>query len=386
MDLVASRIRALPRAGIRVIFDAAQGIPDVVHLEIGQPDFPTPAPICAAAAEAIGNGATRYTPNAGTLELRQDLAGHLRRSKGLEVSADEIVVTTGGIGALASSLEAIIEPGQEVLLPDPGWPNYASMVVCAGGAPTYYDLLPEAGYQPTAEDVAVKITERTRAVLVNSPSNPTGAVIDEDTTSALLHLARERELIVISDEVYEDFVFGGPCPTFLRDDSRDFVIAVYSFSKTYSMTGWRVGYAVAPKELAAEITKLQEVYYACASSVSQAAARAALTLDRAHVDEMVRTYQRRRDIVHKELLAQGIEHVLPAGAFYCLVDISPAGMNSMDFALALLHAEHVAVAPGETFGRNARHAVRIAFVVDDDNLRRGVRRLARFIRAKGNET
>ncbi|MBN1671846.1 MAG: aminotransferase class I/II-fold pyridoxal phosphate-dependent enzyme [Kiritimatiellae bacterium] len=382
MAFTAKRIRDLKQAGIRVLFDAAQGIEDVIHLEIGKPDFPTPAPICEAAIEAIRQGRTTYTPNAGVQELRRDLAAHLTTSKGVAVSPREIVVTTGGMGALATTLEAILEPGDEVLVPNPGWPNYAMQTICAGGTAVTYDLSADTGYQPERRCIEPRITDRTKALLVNSPANPTGAVISAENVAGLVDLARQHNLLIVSDECYEDILYVDSCPSFLREDSRAFTVGIYSFSKTYAMTGWRIGYLAAPPELAPQITKLQEVYVACASSVSQAAARAALALDRRHVREMVQAYARRREIVREELQAAGIRHFLPQGAFYCLVDIGATGTDSMAFALELLKTRHVAVAPGETFGRNAARTVRICFATGDETLREGVRRLAAFAKRK----
>jgi len=379
MRSVAQRVAGMSRAGIRVLFDAAQSVEGAIHLEIGQPDYPTPAPICEAAIKAIREGQTRYTPNAGIAELRRAIAAQLTAFKGLPVEPGQVVVTTGGMGALATTIEAIVDPGSSVLIPDPGWPNYAMQVACAGGTSIPYSLVPDRGFVPDMQDIASKIRSDTKAIVVNSPSNPTGAVFDTKTVDELASIARSHGLYVISDEVYEDIVFAGRNATFLTPGHRDISVCIYSFSKTYSMTGWRVGYLVADEQVAEQVTKLQEVYTACASSISQAAALAALAIDRGQVDEMRLTYKRRRDAVLAELWKADIKCSPPSGAFYCLIDISRAGMESMDFALALLKRKRVAVAPGCTFGINSRDMVRISLAVNDAALLEGVRRLAEFI-------
>ncbi|MCG3148421.1 MAG: Aspartate aminotransferase [Verrucomicrobiae bacterium] len=376
---VAQRIRDLPRAGIRIIFDEAQKYPDAIHLEIGQPDFPTPAPICDAAAAAMRAGETRYTPNPGTLALRADIAQAVHRDHQVTITPDEIVVTTGGMGALATGIEAILNPGDEILLPDPGWPNYAMQVICAGGTPTYYDLDARQGYQPDPAQIAQRITPRTRAILVNSPSNPTGGILTHPIVEEILALAEKHNLLIISDEVYDRIVFDNTFTSFLRAENRDRVIYINSFSKTYAMTGWRIGYLIAPRAIASEVAKLQEVYCACACSVSQAAARAALRLPQSQVKEMVQRYDTRRTVLTSILTAGGVPHFQPRGTFFLMADISGTRLDSQDFALQLLHEQKVAVAPGQTFGRNARQNIRLAFAVRDDLLATAGQRLVEFI-------
>jgi len=378
-NLIAKRIATMPRAGIRVIFDAAQKYPDAIHLEIGQPDFPTPPPICQAAWTAIQAGQTRYTANPGTLELRQDLVDSVFRTHSVNLTPEEIVVTTGGMGALATSFEAIIDPGDEILLPDPGWPNYGMQVVCAGGKPVAYNLNPADGFQPDFVDIAAKITERTKAILVNSPSNPTGSIISAKAVEQLLALTKQHDILLVADEVYDNIVFDGPFTSFLRQDARDRVLYINSFSKTYAMTGWRIGYLVAPAAIAREVAKLQEVYCACACSVSQAAARAALRLPTDKIQEMLASYTRRRDILSSIFDPAGVKYFRPQGTFFLLLDIAVTGLDSQDFALKLLHETQVAVAPGATFGANARQHVRLSFALQDEKLTEGARRIVKFL-------
>ena len=375
----AKRIHEMPRAGIRVIFDMARNMTDVIHLEIGSPDLATPPAVCEAGINAIRGGRTRYTPNAGMDELRRKAASYVSRRKGMDIRPENIVITTGGMGALASTFAAILDPGDEVLVPDPGWPNYTMQVTCSGGTAVSYDLHAEHGFRPRSEDIAARVTAGAKAVVTNSPSNPTGAVMDEKTVEDVLEIARANDLAIVSDEVYEDIVYDLPNASFVRAGALDNVACIYSFSKTWAMTGWRIGYVVTSEELAAEIAKLQEVYYACASSISQAAAAAALDMDEGEVARTLETYRRRRDMVARMLAEKGIAFFKPEGAFYCLVDISSSGMDSETFAVELLKAERVAVAPGNTFGVNAENMVRICFAVEDGQLQEGIERFSAFL-------
>ncbi len=382
LSLISTRVSSLSSAGIRVIFEEAQKIPDAIHLEIGQPDFVTPKTICDAAIVAMAAGQTGYTPNAGTLRLRQLLASDLC-ARGIPASPTDVVVTTGGMGGLATSITALLNPGDEVLVPDPGWPNYSMQITCAGGTPVPYRLRIEHGYCPRVEDVEAMITPLTRAIVVNSPSNPTGAVFDSGTVEAIQDLARRRALWIISDEVYQDLIFDGTHHTFLTEAARAFTVGVFSFSKSFAMTGWRVGYVVAPDLLVQQITKLQEVYTACASSISQAAACRAVEVGQECVEPMRREYRRRRDLIVDAMNRMGIRFFFPSGTFYCLVDISSSGIDSMQFAMRLLHETGVAVAPGTTFGQQSASMIRICFAAPEHTLLEGIRRIGSFLRALG---
>jgi aspartate aminotransferase/aminotransferase len=266
------------RSGIRVILDMALRIPDAIHLEIGQPDFPTPAHIVEAAHQAMRQGFTKYTANAGLLSLREAIAAKARRDNGIQASADDVVVTTGGMGGLFSAAAAVLDPGDEVLAPDPGYPNYEMMATLCHATTVRYPLTGMAdGFQPDLDALPALVTPRAKAIIVNSPGNPTGSVISADALAAIVAFAQRHDLFVISDECYEKILFGGAMhvsPAALNGDGR--VITVSSFSKTYAMTGWRIGYAIARAPVAATLSKLQEATVACASSVSQKAAEAAL--------------------------------------------------------------------------------------------------------------
>jgi aspartate aminotransferase/aminotransferase len=386
MKPFALAAQQMPRSGIRVILDLAARIPGVIHLEIGQPNFPTPPHIVEAAYQAMQHGFTGYTPNAGLFSLCEAIAGKARRENGLKASADNIVVTTGGMGGLYSTLAALLDPGDVLLVPDPGYPNYAMVAGLLGAAVARYPLDPANGFQPRLEALPGLVTPRTKAIVVNSPSNPTGAVLSPEVIAALVAFAHDHDLYLVSDECYEKIVFDGAqhlSPAALDAEGR--VVSVFSFSKTYAMTGWRVGYTVAPTDLTAIIAKLQEATVACASSVSQKAAEAALAGPQERVWEMVNAYRRRRDLALAVLQRHGLPTYVPQGAFYLLVDTgdraSDAGSlgGSEQFARDLLTRASVAVAPGCTFGPLGDRYVRVSLATDENDLATGLERLCSHI-------
>ena len=368
------------RSGIREIMDLAQGMPDVIHLEVGEPGFPTPAHIVQAAKRAMEEGFTKYTPNAGLTSLREAIVSKLGRVNGLEVGVEQVVVTTGAVGGLATALMAILEPGEEVLIPDPGWPNFGMMATCSYGLATSYPLFQEDGFLPRVETLEELVTERTKVLLINSPSNPTGAVFPPELVQDLVDFAVRHDLYVVADEVYEQLVFEAEHVSPGRFDPDGRVVGVHSLSKTYSMTGWRVGYAVASEAVARLIAKLQEPYFSCASSISQKAAEAALEGSQDCVAEMRSEYRENRDLAAEMLAEAGLEFVRPLGTFYVMVDIAPFGMDSYTCARELLQREGVAVAPGRTFGPSADGYIRVSLAPTAGEIRQGLTRLASFVR------
>ncbi|HZU15641.1 MAG TPA: aminotransferase class I/II-fold pyridoxal phosphate-dependent enzyme [Candidatus Dormibacteraeota bacterium] len=374
----ASLPGAIGRSGIREVMELAATMTDVIHLEVGDPDLSTPAPIVEAAHRAALEGYTHYAPNAGLPGLRAAIADWRRERYGLETPPEGVVVTPGAVCALASSVLALVDPGEEVLVPDPGWPNYVSMVRLAGARPVAYPLRPEAGYLPDPADLEPLVTPRTKLLLVNTPANPSGAVFPEAVVRDLVGWAADHDLYVLSDEVYEAFVFRGrhvPARCFDPDGR---VVTVAGFSKTYAMTGWRLGYAVAPPEIAELITRLQEPLVSCAATPTQKAAEAALRLPEAVVEEMRERYRRRAELVAEVLEPAGLLPVRPAGAFYAFLDLRRLGDDSHRLARRLLERERVATAPGETFGAGGRGRLRISLTADETSLLEGCRRILRF--------
>ncbi len=372
-------VLAMPRSGIRVIMEAASGMEDCLHLEVGEPDFPTPEPIVEAACRAARAGFTRYTPSAGLLTLREALVEKLRAHNGITATPDQIVVTPGAVTACYSALLATVSPGDEVLVPEPGWPNYVMQVTLLGATPVYYPLDPARGYQPDMDALRALVTPRTRLIITNSPANPTGAVFTDRTARSLVEFAAQHRLVVLSDEIYEDITFDRPHISLAALGSEAAVVTVSGFSKTYAMTGWRLGYAVAPPAIATLIKKLQEPLVSCASAISQKAAEAALTLPRADITAMVAAYRRRRDAALAIFQRHGVAVRQPAGTFYMLVEVGDSLADSTTLALALLREEHVAVAPGVTFGPRCGNLMRLALAASQADVEEGCARICRFL-------
>jgi aspartate/methionine/tyrosine aminotransferase len=378
----STHAQALPRSGIREVMDLARQMEDVIVLVVGEPSFNTPDHIIDAAADAAHHGTTKYTPNSGLPGIRTAVAERYSKKFGRPVTAAEVLVTAGAVNALAAIVAGIAEEGDEILVPDPGWPNYMSMIELARAAPVRYPLLPAEGYRPDLAALEASITPRTKAIVINNPSNPTGGVFSAETVKALVDLARKYDLWLVADEIYEDLVFSGmhvPAASF--DAER--VITVSGVSKSYAMTGWRIGWAITNPELVALCGKIQEALVSCPSAVSQAAAEAALRGPQDVVEEMRLAYQRRRDLVQEIFAGTGLLPTVPEGAFYALIDLRQGGIPSRDLSRLLLEEEHVAAAPGSTFGDVAEGMLRISLATADDDLAEGCRRIVRFAERHG---
>lgn len=380
MALPAPRIRDMKRSGIREIMDLAAQRADVLHLEVGQPDFATPAHIVEAACAAANQGYTTYTANKGLLEVRESITAKLKRDNGLDVSADDVVITCGAVNALFESLVAIVSPGDAILLPDPGWPNYEMMADTLSARVSRYPLLPDQGFIPDLERLdALAADPGVKVLIINSPGNPTGAVFPREVMEALVEIARRHDVYLISDECYEQIVFEGEhvSPGSLDHDGR--VLSVFSMSKSYAMTGWRMGYVTGESSLIELVAKVQEPVVSCATAVSQKAGQAALEGDQSCVREMTASYRARRDMVVDLLRAGGLMIDEPHGAFYILADISSASMDSYAFARRLVAEKGVAVAPGLTFGPSGAGMVRLSLATSTDHLRTGTERLVEAV-------
>jgi aspartate/methionine/tyrosine aminotransferase len=373
---LSRRADAMPRSAIREIMELAASRGDVIHLEVGEPDFATPEHITAAAFAAVRAGATKYTGNAGRRELRELIAARVRARTRANVTAEHVIVTVGAIGALYTALMSILDAGDEVLIPDPGWPNYEAIAVLAGARAVRYPLSSKGGFVPDPNDIARRIGPRTKAVLLNSPGNPTGAVFPAEIVAAIGALAERTGIYIVSDEIYEDIVFDG-CPhsSFLDHAPTDRVFIVGGASKSYAMTGWRLGWLIAPAAAVPRAVKLQEPIVSCAPTPSQVAAEAALAGPQTVVEDSRRLFERRRDLFLDVLEPTGAVAARPRGAFYGLVEIPSNAEHALAFAKRLLIERGVAVVPGDTFGGATARMVRLAFTTDDANLRKGLEHL-----------
>ena len=366
----------MPRSGIRAMMEMAGRMQEVIHLEVGEPNFPTPPHIVEAACAAAREGYTKYTPGAGFLSLREAIGEKLASFNGIRATPDEIVVTPGAVAAMYSALMATVDAGEEVLIPDPGWPNYEMMVRCLGAIPRRYPLASSGSFLPQLSELRMLVSSKTKALILNSPGNPTGSVFPAEVVQGLTSLAAEADLYLISDEIYESLIYEGKhvSPAALSRDGN--VITVSGFSKTYAMTGWRVGYAVAARPVAELMAKLQEPIVSCASAVSQKAAEAALRGEQDTVEMMRRAYMSRRDAALTLLAERGIRAVSPHGSFYLMIKLGPDQTDSLSFALRLLERRHVAVAPGSTFGRQSEGWIRVSLATEMDPLLRGLDAIA----------
>lgn len=375
----ASRATSMPRSAIREIMALAAGRPEVIHLEVGDPDLDTPAHVAAAMAEAVRAGGTHYAPNAGLPGLRAAIAARVALRSGRKVAPERVVVTAGAVNALFASLMAVLDPGDEVLLPDPGWPNYESIAHLAGARCVHYAMPAERGFLPDVAEIRALIGPRTKALLLNTPGNPTGAVFPASLMAGLAALARETGLHLVSDEIYEDMVFEGEHATLGALDVDDRCFLVSGFSKSYAMTGWRLGWVVCPEALAPVVAGLLEPVISCAPTMIQMAGEAALRGPQDGVAEMAALFRRRRDVLVEELGQSPLLPVVPRGAFYGFLDISASGLGSLDFARAALAEAAVAVVPGISFGPASDRFVRVALTVPEDRLREGLARLRALV-------
>ena len=378
MAELAQHAQQMPRSGIREVMDLAWSLPDpVIGLHVGEPSFATPGHVLDAAKQALDRGETRYVANAGIPALRQAIARKVAARNGLRARPEQVVVSAGGMQALYAALCATLTAGAEVLVPDPGWPNFAMAVQLLQARPVGYPLRPETGFLPDVEELDGLVTERTRALIVNFPSNPLGAVLPAELAEGLCRFADRHDLWVISDECYDEILFGAEQVSPARWDDQQRVISCFSFSKTYAMTGMRVGYLVAPEALAATAAKLQEPMIACVNAPAQHAALAALEGPQDFVALMRRTYHERRDAAAEQLDRAGVGYLLPRGAFYLWIDVRDrCGGDVKAWSLELLRQRHVAVAPGTTFGARGEGWVRVSLATETEALLEGLRRLA----------
>lgn len=377
MKAQSSVVETLPRSAIRAVMQTTAGKPDIIRLAVGEPSFRTPDHILAAAATGLTAGQTRYTSEFGIPELREAIAGRYSERWGVPVKPGEVFVSAGAVNAIANMTLTLAAEGDEVLVPDPGWPNYLAQIALARASAVRYPLRPENGYLPDFDELDRLVTPRTKLAIANNPSNPTGVVWPAETVHAFAAWAKRHDLWVIADEIYEDLIFDGQM-THLPPLDRERIIGVSGCSKSYAMTGWRLGWSIGPAWLIQRSGLVQEGLVSCASNISQVAAVAALTGPQDVVETMRAAYHQRRDLVRSILEPAGLLPAPPSGAFYALVDLRGTGLPSYDAAMALIEEESVAVAPGSGFGEVAEGFVRISLASSDDDLREGCGRIVRF--------
>jgi aspartate/methionine/tyrosine aminotransferase len=357
----------------------------VVHLEIGEPDFATPDNIVEAGISAMQNGYTHYTPASGILEAREAVAGFVARTLKTEVDPGEVVLVPGSKNVLLFTLLACIEPGDEVILPDPGYPAYASQVNFIGGVPKPVTLREESGFRMDLDELASLITPKTRMLIVNTPQNPTGGVLTDEDVKFVCELAHKHDLLVVSDEIYSQLVYGFEHVSPLSHPGmRERTVLMDGLSKSYAMTGWRLGYAVAPKALAAKLDTLMINSSSCAAGFTQMAAIEALSAPESEhaVARMVKVFEHRRNLIVDGLNAiPGMRCARPQGAFYAFPNIEGTGFDEQELADRLLSEAGVAVLPGTAFGRAGKGFIRLAYTQSEVELKLGLDRIREFITA-----
>jgi aspartate aminotransferase len=383
---LSGRTLDLERSAIREMFDRAQQYDDdeLVHMEIGEPDFDTPSHITDAAATAARNGGTHYTSNAGLPELREAIADDITRNHRYDPDTD-VVVTAGAMEALALAFLTLVDPGDEVVVPTPAWPNYRTHTALVDGKYVEVPLDREEGFALDTERLTAAIDEETALVLLTTPSNPTGQVYDGDAIARIVAAAADHGAVVVADEVYKDLVYDGPASRVADATNRpEHVVTLGSCSKTYAMTGWRVGWLAAPEPIVDAAVKFHESLVACAPTVSQYAALAALTGDPSPVREMHEAFRVRRNLLVERVAAlPRVSCPTPEGAFYAFLDVSAVGDDSTTVAKRLLDEYGVVVAPGVGFGSTVSDHLRVSFATDEASLDEGFDRIERFLDDEG---
>lgn len=380
---LSSRIAAVPPSGIRKFFDIAATMQNVISLGIGEPDFVTPDVIRQAGMDSLTRGETRYTSNSGILELRKAVTAKWAQMYGVEYDPEaETLITVGGSEALYLVLMAIINPGDEVLIPEPCFVSYEAEVTFAGGTPVPIATHVETLFQVTGAQLEAAITPRTKAILINYPNNPTGAILTHEYMAEIAAVAEKHDLLVISDEIYDRLVYAGRHITFSSlPGMRDRTIIIGGFSKDYAMTGWRLGFALGPADILGLMRKVHQYTIMSASTTAQVAATVALTDPRVEdaVLAMRESYNVRRRLLVDGLASIGLPAFEPRGAFYAFPDIRISGMTSDEFATTLLAEEAVACVPGPAFGLGGEGYVRMCYATAKDQIEEALARMHRFV-------
>ena len=380
----ADKVLSIPPSGIRAFFDLVLGMKDVITLGVGEPDFITPWAFRESAIYSLERGFTAYTSNKGMAELRKAIARFLVTRHTLEYDPEEeILITVGVSEALDLALRAVLNPGDEVLIPEPAYVSYSPLTKLAGGTPVSIATSEATRFKVNARLLRKGWTRKTKALLVNYPSNPTGVSYTRQELLAIAEFARETGLIVISDEIYDELTHEGrhtPFPTLPRMKER--TLYLNGFSKSYAMTGWRIGYACGPREIIAAMTKIHQYSMLSAPTMGQYAALEALRNGRVAVEDMRKEYTRRRNFMVEELNRLGLRCIKPDGAFYVFPSIKKSGLGSMSFAKELLKRERVAVVPGVAFGTSGEGYVRMSYAAGLDQLREAIRRIEHFLTKK----
>ncbi|MEI6181575.1 MAG: aminotransferase class I/II-fold pyridoxal phosphate-dependent enzyme [Chloroflexales bacterium] len=382
-ERLSRRVRGIPPSGIRRFFDIAATMPDVISLGVGEPDFITPTAIRAAGQRSIDR-TTAYTSNSGLKELRVAIAAHLNARYGVDYDPEsELLITVGVSEAMTSTALALIDPGDEVLMPEPCFVAYPACVQFADGIPVYVPTRVEDGFQVTGAALEAAITPRSKAILIGYPSNPTGAVLSRERMLEVAAVAERHDLLVLSDEIYDRLVYGVEHTCFAAlPGMKARTVLLGGFSKAYAMTGWRLGWLAAPETITAAVRKVHQYAIMSAPTMSQHAGLEALHSGEASVQTMVAEYNRRRQVIVKGFNSIGLKTFEPQGAFYAFPYVGHLGLSSDEFCDRLLAEEQVAVIPGDAFGPSGAGFVRACYATSMDKLEEALERIERFVRQR----
>jgi aminotransferase len=383
---LSQRVAGLKPSGIRKFFDIAATMKDVISLGIGEPDFTTPRPILDAGIRSLQAGETHYTSNSGKMEVRQAVADNLKKLYGVSYDpANEIILTVGVSEALYLTFTAILDPGDEVIIPTPCFVSYQAEVILAGGVPVEIPSRMEDNFQLDPEQVQKAITPRTKAIFVGYPSNPTGAVATRETLNRVAQIAVEHNLLIVSDEIYDRLVydFNHVCVPALGEEIKRRTVLLGGLSKAYAMTGWRIGYACGPADIIKGLVRIHQYTIMSAPTTAQDAALEALTNGEKYVQEMVAEYDRRRRLIVSGLNKLGLTTFEPKGAFYAFPQIKASGMDDETFAETLLKEEHVAVVPGNAFGAGGEGFVRCSYATAYEKIEEALHHMEKFMSRHG---
>ncbi len=374
-------VEDLKPSGIRRFFDLAAGMEGVISLGVGEPDFITPWSVREAAILSLEQGYTSYTANAGLVELREEIAGYMKKSFRVSYSAEkEIIVTVGASQALDIALRAILDPGDEVIVIEPSFVSYVPLVALAGGVPVQVQTLKEKGFKIQPEQLQNAITSRTKAIMLCSPNNPTGTMLSKGELEGIAKIAEKHDLLVLSDEIYAELAYEGEYTSFAAiNGMRERTILISGFSKGFAMTGWRLGFVCAPEQISQAMLKIHQYAMMCAPTMAQFAALEALKTGRTDVEDMKKSYRRRRNYFVQSLNDIGLTCHVPGGAFYAFPSIESTGLSSEAFAEKLLLEEKVAVVPGNIFGESGEGHVRCSYATSMEQLQEAIKRIGRFL-------
>ena len=380
-NAISKKIEGIQPSGIRKFFDVVREMPDAISLGVGEPDFDTPYSVREEGIYALEKGRTFYTSNAGLKELRQEISRYLMRKYSLDYDADnEIMVTVGGSEAIDVALRCMVDPGDEVLIPTPCYVSYLPCAVMADAVPKMIELKAENQFKLTRQELIDSITDKTKILMLAFPNNPTGAIMTREELEELVPVIIEHDLYVISDEIYSELTYDNKhCSIASLPGMKERTVTINGFSKAFAMTGWRLGYACAPKEIMKQMIKLHQFAIMCAPTNSQFAAIEALRNCDDDVDRMVEAYNQRRRFLLNSFKEMGIDCFEPFGAFYVFPSIAKFGMTSEEFANRLLREQKLAVVPGTAFGECGEGFVRISYAYSIENLKQGMDRIRKFI-------